>query len=532
MPTTRIPRAPSPEAAGVSSKALSEMMQDILESKLDLHSVMVVRRGQVAWENFRAPYSENYPHAMYSVSKSITSIAIGYAVEEGLVRADDRVVDLIPELREFDKHENLEKLQMHHLLSMCAGKSVSVLADKAKRQWVRDFAKAKWDYAPGEGWHYCNENIYMLCAILRRVTGEGVVDYLMPRLFEPLDIERPFWETDGAGVEAGGWGLFLKTEDMAKIAMCYLDDGKFQGQQVIPAAWVRASSSPQRDNSPEARSVASDGGEGECGYGYCFWMNSIPGSFRMDGMFSQFALIFPQYDACVVTTGGELDAGAVTRVIFEHIPALFEEGNEAPVTDIPVLPAYDPLPASERNPDLEDKLQSRCIHFVPTAQPIGRAIGMPLSMMPMMIFFMSADKAGGVDRAHLRFAPEGLKFSWSEGRERNTVLCGMDGRWRKCKITLGGVEFLLACSAMWEGDALHVRLRNLNSVAERLLTFRFKGRTVRMLPRSMPALESMTGSAAQAVRDNIPNEALGNFLAGMMGKITGLAEPEHIGYMR
>jgi CubicO group peptidase (beta-lactamase class C family) len=508
------------------------MMQGILERNLELHSVMIVRHGQVAWENFRAPYGPQHPHAMYSVSKSVTSIAVGFAVEEGLLRTEDKVAGLIPELREYDRHENLEKLRVAHLLSMCAGKNVSVLADKAKGRWIRDFGRGKWDYAPGEGWHYCNENIYVLCAILRRVTGVGVVDYLMPRLFGPLGIPRPFWENDGGGVEAGGWGLFLRTEDLAKIVMCYLDGGKFQGRQVIPAGWVRASGSPQRDNGPAARSVAADGEQNVCGYGYCFWMNTIPGSFRMDGMFSQFALIFPQYDACVVTTGGELDAGGACRAIFRHIPALFGGGGEAPAADIPALPAYAPLPAREREPALEEQLNGRCIRFIPTAQPVGKALGLPLSMMPMMIFFMSADKAGGIDRVHLRFARRGLALSWSEGKERNTVLCGMDGAWRKCEITLGGVKFLLACSAMWEGGALHVRLRNLNSVAERLLTFRFKGRAVRMLPRSAPALERMTGGAAQAVRDSIPVEALGNLLAGAMDKITGLAEPEHFGLMR
>jgi len=508
------------------------MMQGILDRQLELHSVMVVRRGQVAWEDFRTPYGPQHPHAMYSVSKSITSIAIGYAVEEGLLRLEDKVADLIPTLREYDKHENLEKLQVVHLLSMCAGKSVSVMIDKAKKHWIKDFGRGKWDYAPGEGWHYCNENIYLLCELLRRASGMCVTDYLMPRLFEPLGIERPYWEHDGFGTETGGWGLFLKTEDLAKIAMCYLDEGKFQGRQVIPANWVRASSRPQRGTDPESRSVDSDGGQGECGYGYCFWMNTVPGSFRMDGMFSQYALIFPQYDACVITTGGELDMGSLYNAIFEHIPALFEEEGEAPGTDIPVFPAYDPLPASERNLAIEEKLQGRCIRFIPTAQPFGKAIGMPLSMMPVMIFFMAADKAGGIDRVHLRFTEDGLKFSWSEGKERNTVLCGMDGSWKKSRITLGGVEFLMACSAMWEGDTLRVRLRNLNSVAERLLTFQFRGRRVRMVPRSSPGLESMTGGAAQALRDNIPNKALGNFLAGAMDKITGLAEPEHLGYMR
>ena len=230
MKQIRIPRAQSPEAAGVSSAALSAMTRGILGHGLGVHSVMVLRRGQVAYEDFRTPYGPEIPHAMYSVSKSITSIAVGFAVEEGKLRLEDNVAELVPELREFDRHENLEKLQVEHLVSMCAGKKISVAADRTKKQWVRDFGRAAWAYAPGEGWHYCNENIYMLCVILQRVTGESVVDYLVPRLFEPLGIARPFWETDGQGVEAGGWGLFLKTEDMAKIGLCYLRDGVFQGR--------------------------------------------------------------------------------------------------------------------------------------------------------------------------------------------------------------------------------------------------------------------------------------------------------------
>jgi len=264
-------------------------------------------------------------------------------------------------------------------------------------------------------------------------------------------------------------------------------------------------------------------------------MNTVPGSCRMDGMLSQFAFILPAWDACVVTTGGELDMGKVYRAVFRHIPAIFEgKGSEAdiPPGKIPALPEYLPLPAAQRNPALEAQLNGRCIRFVPTAQPIGRAIGMPLSMMPIFIFFMSADKAGGINKLHLRFDSENLKLSWSEGKERNTVLCGMDGRWRRCRITLGGVEFLMACCAAWEGDELNVRLRNLNSVAERQLRFRFSGRTVRMTPRSVPGLERMTGGAANAVRSSVPIEALGDFIGNMMDKITGLAEPVHVGYMK
>ena len=531
MKEITLPRASTPEAAGVSSKALSAIMEEINDNELNVHSLMIVRRGQVAYEDFRAPYSAGIPHALYSVSKSITSIAIGFAVEEGLLRLEDKVAELVPELRDYDRHENLEKLQVEHLLTMCAGKRISVAADRTKKQWVRDFGRAAWTYAPGEGWHYCNENIYMLCVILRRVTGESVVDYLMPRLFGPLGIARPFWETDGHGVEAGGWGLFLKTEDMAKIGLCYLRGGVFDGRQVIPSAWVRASMAKQRSNDPASRVGEAGDDQGLWGYGYCFWMNTFPGSCRMDGMFAQFVFLFPAHDACVVTTGGEPDPGAVYRAVFRQIPALFEAGDEAPV-DLPRLPAYPPLPAAERNPALEARLNRSCIRFAPTAQPLGKAVGFPLSMLPAMILFMAADKAGGVNRVHLRFEGDNLKFSWSEGQERNTVLCGLDGRDRKCKITLGGMEFIMACSAAWEGDTLHVRLRSLNSVAQRLLTFRFNGRMVRMLPRSLPGLENMTASAADAVRDGLGSKALGSFVAGVMDRITALAEPEHVGYMK
>ena len=148
-----------------------------------------------------------------------------------------------------------------------------------------------------------------------------------------------------------------------------------------------------------------------------------------------------------------------------------------------------------------------------------------------MIFFMSADKAGGVDRVHFRFDEEGVKFSWSEGRERNTVLCGMDGCARECKVTLGGVDFILACSAAWEDNRLHIRLRNLNSVAERRLTFVFRGRTVRMRPSSEPGLEIMVADAAAMAKEGIPNKTLGVLAAATMGKVVLLAEPVHFGFM-
>jgi len=536
MSEKKLPRAQKPEDIGVSSGELAALMRDAVDTGLEWHSLMVVRHGQVAFEAFRKPYSPNFPHVMFSVSKSVTSCAVGFAVEEGLLAVEDKVADLVPELREFaPDDENLEALTVRHLLTMTSGKLVSPMADKAKKRWLRDFAEGKWSYPPGEGWNYSNEGPYMLCVILKNVTGMGVVDYLMPRLFGPLGIPRPFWENDGNGVEAGGWGLYLTTESFAKIMTCYAQGGVFEGKQVLPAAWVETSGSPLVMNYDHR--TDEHGGNG---YGYCFWVNSIPGSYRADGVFSQMGVIFPQYDACVMTTGGEVFTRNTLDCLFRHLPALFESNEILPEgEEIPAFPDYPVLAAAPRNAAMEESLQGRTVLFPNATQQLPKMLGFPVSVMPVAVFFMSADKAGGIDKIRFRFQKDTMKFSWNEGAERNTILCGMDGRARLCKITLGGVDFTVSCCAAWEGapegpggEKLHVWIRPLNSVAERRLTFTFKGRQVRLLPRTAPSLSTLGEYAAPFAASMIPNPALGQFVAGSMGRIIAGAEPTHFGYLR
>jgi hypothetical protein len=463
---------------------------------------------------------------MFSVSKSVTSIAVGYAIAEGKLSLEDKVAQLLPELRAKEEDPYLERLTLRHLLSMTAGKEVSYLTDKTKKQWLRDYASARWAYPPGEGWNYCNENIYLLCVILTRVCGECVTEYLMPRLFEPLGIERPFWENDGSGVEAGGWGLYMTTEDFAKLMLCCTQGGVYEGRQVIPADWLRLATTAQAQQNQEGDL------HGNNGYGFCFWMNAVPGSFRADGTLSQFGLCFPEYDACVVTNGGEVFTQNMLDTLFRHLPALFTDQSEE-TPEIPRLPAYPVLEPAPRSRALEEHLEGRAIHFPAGAQQVPKAFGFPVSVMPMAVFFMSADKAGNIDQVRLRFQEDTLKLSWSEGAQRNTVLCGMDGRARKCRISLGGIEFTVACSAAWEdASKLHVWVRPLNSVAERRITFAFRGRQVRMTPRSEPSLNKMGIYAAPFAAKALPSPALGHVVATTMDKMSLLLEPTHLGFLR
>lgn len=157
-----LPRSASPEEAGVSSVAVAAFMEDMKKSGIENHSFLILRHGKVAAECFFAPFTRDTPHAMYSVSKSFTSTAIGFAVEEGLLSLDAKVIDFFPEYRPAQPDEKLEKMTVRHLLTMTSGKNPSLLLDKTKDRWIKDFFNAPWISEPGEMFLYVSENIYML----------------------------------------------------------------------------------------------------------------------------------------------------------------------------------------------------------------------------------------------------------------------------------------------------------------------------------------------------------------------------------
>ena len=376
----KLSRADYPEQVGISSKVISELLEDFKEQNIEVHSIMILRDGKVAYETWAKPYAPEYPHMMYSVSKSFTSTAIGFAIDEGLLTLDTKLIDIFPEYRTKIPDENLEKLNVHHLLSMQSGKNVSVFSDKAKNHWMKDYFDASWKFTPGDGhWQYISENQYMLCAMLTRITGISVVEYLTPRLFEPLGIDIPFWEHDVDGIEAGGWGLYLKTEDLAKFMLCYQQYGKFNGKQVIPEKWTHLVQKIQANNSPFTNVIDS-----QCGYGYCFWRCGGINGYRADGMFSQFGIISNDDDIVFVITAGEINEQKTRDCIWRHFNKLIiKNDSEVTLDPLPVLaPLPDDLAPHEHSP-IESEIAGKTIYF--QRNLILNAAGFPFSMLPIPI---------------------------------------------------------------------------------------------------------------------------------------------------
>lgn len=491
--TAPLPRAASPEEAGVSSAEILRFVEDLKESGIENHSYMVLRGGRVAAEAFHDPFAPDIPHPMYSVSKTVTAIAVGFAIEEGLFTLSTRLLDLFPEYMPKSPDDPLWELTVFHLVAMQSGKEANFLDPKEKGDWVARFFASGWEGRPGR-WKYVNENIYMLCAAIHRVTGASVTQFLTPRLYRPLGITPPFWETDENGVEAGGWGLWLKTEDLAKIMLCYAQSGVYNGKQVIPAFWAKSAPQKQTDNS------SSKGTDTSAGYGFGLWRcRGEEHAYRADGLFSQFGIVFEDYDAVLVLTNAALDEQAVLDCIWRHFPKAFQEKTVRKTPPVPhelLEEAYplDVVPVGIRS-RLEEKLEQSVIR-VKRRRSLN-LIHFPPSILPIAATYLKRDKAGNFDQILFAFSVDKCAMTWTEGDETNTVVCGMDGHQRYGKIVLGGISYTVCASAAWLNErTLEVWIRPLETVAKRTIVFKFDALRVHIRPGSAPAIRELAGEMA------------------------------------
>ena len=325
-----LPRA-TPESQGISSAAINAFVQ-AADTGIDaMHSVMLVRHGRVVAEGWWGPYDATTPHVLYSLSKSFTSTAVGLAVAEGKLSVNDEVLKFFPDDAPAEPSANLRAMRVRDLLRMSTGHqsepSLFAPSDSSTRSasWVKRFLAHPVPFKPGTHFLYNTPATYMQSAIVQKVTGQTVLDYLQPRLFEPLGIGRPTWVTSPEGISAGGYGLSVRTEDIAKFGQLYLQKGMWNGKQIIPAAWVEEATALQTSN---GSSPASDWDQG---YAYQFWRSRH--GYRGDGAFGQYMLILPQYDAVVAITSGVRDMQAVMTLVWDRLlPAM----KESPLPADPV----------------------------------------------------------------------------------------------------------------------------------------------------------------------------------------------------
>jgi len=320
--TVALPRS-EPEREAVSSKGIIEFLDAISTSKHEMHSIMILRHGKVIAEGWWDPYRPELKHTLYSLSKSFTSTAVGFAVAEKKLSVNDKVISFFPDKLPSSVTPYLSDLTIKDLLSMSAGQAPDptgpvVITD----DWIRSFLATPILNKPGSVFLYNSAATYMLSAIVQKVTGQKIIDYLAPRLFKPLGIEGIDWETDPSGINVGGWGLRVKTEDIARFAQLYLQKGKWNGKQILPEAWVEEATTFKIDNAPGLSQERKDSSDWRQGYCYQFW-RSRHNSFRGDGAFGQYALVLPEEDAIIAITSETTDMQGELNLVWQYLlPAM------------------------------------------------------------------------------------------------------------------------------------------------------------------------------------------------------------------
>jgi len=361
----QLPRS-TPEAEGVTSESIIRFLEAVPGSDQELHSFMYLRHGKVIAEGWWDPYARNLKHTLYSTSKSFTSTAIGFAVSEGLLTVDDKVVDFFPEYLPDTVSENLAAMTVKDLLTMSAGQDPEPTFARIlpSDNWMRAFLATPVPVPPGTKFLYNSSATYMLSAIITKVTGETVLEYLTPRLFEPLGIEGMDWEVDPSGINVGGWGLRLKTEDMAKFGQLFLQKGKWNGKQVVPEAWIDEATSKHIDQQPQLSEEEKADSDWLQGYGYKFW-RSRHNSYRADGAYGQYILVLPEQEAVIAITANASDMQKELNLVWDHLlPGMKEETlpadkkKQGKLEEMLNSLAIDPPPPG-KSPELEQQLSGR-----------------------------------------------------------------------------------------------------------------------------------------------------------------------------
>src|ERR1700752_882651 len=319
-----LPRG-SPEQQGISSTDLLAFIEATDKEVDTMNSFMLVRHGQVVPKGWWSPYDRDTPHVLYSLSKSLTSTAVGLAIAEGKLNLDDQVIKFFPDEAPADPSVNLRAMRVRDLLRMNTGNQLEApirVNDPTKQTdtWVKTFLTHSVPFKPGTHFLYNSPATYMLSAIVQKVTGMTVLDYLRPRLFEPLGFKDPIWVSSPQGITAGAYGLSLRTEEIARFGELYLHKGMWNGKQLVPVTWVEQATSVQTST---GSAPASDWDQG---YGYQFW-RSRHNSFRGDGAFGQYCMVIPELDAVVAITSGVRNMQQVMNLVWEKLLPAMKPGR-------------------------------------------------------------------------------------------------------------------------------------------------------------------------------------------------------------
>lgn len=474
----------TPESVGIDSGDI-EWLLDRLESGFtEPHGLMIMRHGKICAEGWWNPYAPGIRHGLQSHSKTYAATAIGIAYTEGIVKLDERIIDIFPEYAPEQPSENLKRLTVHDVLCMGCGMDVMPMATE---HWIRDFLHTPVNHTPGTTYMYNSVGSSILSAIIVKKTGMSMHEYLKPRLYDKIGIfsDNHRWMKMPDGCEVGGGGLFATTEDNLRLMKLYADGGVWEGERILDDEYVKRATTLQNESATEAKNnpLAKDN---FVGYGYQIWMCRPNGVYRADGAMGQFTIVVPDKDMIIAITenaSGAHWAQTTLDVMWEFLERIENH------------------PAKEENTEKSECLKNRmgrlalpnpkCAPYSPIAANIeGRQWRVSDGDFYMEDVGVAQHMSGcelpqPIDVFCFHFTSDEIVMDWENSEEKERLVIATDGSRRHNTLPGRLISQVLLSGAWISENKLEVKARYIETCKEETLLFTFEEKKLKITNSTM-----------------------------------------------
>lgn len=463
----------TPESVGIPSKAIEGLIDKLESGFTEPHGLMIMRHGKICAEGWWSPFAPGIRHGLQSHTKTYAATAVGIAYTEGLLKLEDRVIDIFPEEAPQNPSENLKLLTVRDVLCMGCGMDTMPAPTK---NWIKEFLAIPVNHVPGTTYMYNSTGSTLLGAIVRKLTGLGLHDYLKPRLFDKIgiDADNLRWICMPDGMEVGGGGLFATTEDNLRLMKLYADGGVWEGERILSADYVELATSLQNEsateeaNNPQAK-------DNFVGYGFQLWMCRPKGVYRADGAMGQFTIVVPDKDMLIAITENASGAHWAQKTL----DTMWEFLEEIPESGV----LAEDKEASDRLAHRMKMLALPAPGFAPSS-PIIPNINKVRYQVPEPGFlidgagftvFMSGEKSPkGIEEFEFNFDSRECTLSYVQQGEEKSYTIAIDGSYRYNKVDNKAVSVALMSGEWMKEDTFLLTVRWVETCNIQKYSFQFK----------------------------------------------------------
>ena len=430
----------TPESVGIPSEKLMAFLSDLHDRPdLHLHTLMILKDGKIISETEWYPYRLDTWHVSHSLCKSITALAIGMLIDDGLITLDDKLTEIFSKRAFSIDFARQKDITVRHLLSMTAGVAFNELGAVTYEDWIEGFFSAGVKFTPGTKFMYNSMNSYILSAIVKEKTGVEMFDFLRERLFTPMGITEIYWEKCPKGITKGGWGLYMKTEDLMKFGLLFLNHGAWKNKHLVSANWIYEMTETQ---------AAETAPIGDYGYGFHIWRGARHGSYQMNGMMGQNLIIMPDIKMAIASYSGNAEffqKSDYTAIVEKHFgngfsPAAITKPSRRANYYFEKLSRAISLPKAEKTLDLAKNLSE----FSTVLGKTYRIDAKHTSLMPLALALLHNNHYGSIERISFTANGNTVEVLVDKGDEQIKIPFSPDGAATYFDLRENGEPFSVA----------------------------------------------------------------------------------------